>query len=47
MKNDPIFKFVAAIIFAGVLITLFGPHHASAHPEASVTETPAAVNHTE
>jgi hypothetical protein len=41
MRNDPIFKFVAAIVVAGVLIALISPNHslatASSKPAAHVT----------
>lgn len=35
MKNDPTFKFVAAIVIAGVLIAIAAPSHPAA-PTATV-----------
>lgn len=36
MKNDPLFKFVAAIVVAGVLIALVGPSRTSQNAVATV-----------
>ena len=41
MKNDPSFKFVAAIIIAGVIAAMVGPSNSVAGPHAA--DDPAAV----
>lgn len=42
MKNDPSFKFVAAIILLGVIVALASPNHASDHAHPAAADTPPA-----
>lgn len=41
MKNDPTFKFVAAIILAGVIVALVSPSHAPKASHTADVEAPA------
>jgi hypothetical protein len=42
MKNDPIFKFVAAIVIAGVLIAIAAPNHPATATATVVAKSLAA-----
>lgn len=39
MKNDPTFKLVAAIIFAGVIVAFFSPNPTSAEDHTTALDT--------
>jgi ABC-type molybdate transport system substrate-binding protein len=43
MRNDPIFKFVAVIVVAGVLIALLAPGQSSTSPATATVAAAATV----
>lgn len=47
MKNDPSFKLVAAIIFAGVLIAFISPAPSVDNTVTAATESAPATGHSE
>ena len=47
MKTDYSFKLVAAIVFAGVIVALVSPTHASRASDDTATETTQVTNHAE